>query len=163
GSLVSFPVAIAAGLTPIVANATNAVGLTPAALASAWGYRRELMSRDTAPPPLTVVRWMLIPMVLGGIVGALLLLWTPQRVFRHIVPLLVFAATALLFVQNVWASPIDDSPSAEGSRRPPRKALALGLAFAIAVYGGYFGAGMGILLLATLTLLAPGDIRRLNG
>src|SRR5262249_25278211 len=93
GSLVSFPVAIAAGLTPIVANATTAVGLTPAALASAWGYRRELMSRDTAPPPLTVVRWMLIPMVLGGIVGALLLLWTPQRVFRHIVPLLVFAAT----------------------------------------------------------------------
>lgn len=160
GTLVSFPAAIAAGLAPLPANATNAVALTPASLASAWAYRREL-SRD-----YRVLRVLLLPSLLGGIVGSALLLVTPQRVFDAAVPGLVLLATLLLFWQNLRPA----RPSAKGSADaveefalPSRPWLVFLLQFLVSVYGGYFGAGIGIMMLALLSSFAGNvDIHRMN-
>ncbi|WP_437667406.1 sulfite exporter TauE/SafE family protein [Sorangium sp. So ce1182] len=164
GTLVSFPAAIAAGLAPLAANATNAVALTPASLASAWAYRREL-SRD-----YRVLRVLLLPSLLGGIVGSALLLVTPQRVFDAAVPGLVLLATLLLFWQNLRPA----RPSAKGGAGggacvseefalPSRPWLVFLLQFLVSVYGGYFGAGIGIMMLALLSSFAGNvDIHRMN-
>ncbi|WP_437758230.1 sulfite exporter TauE/SafE family protein [Sorangium sp. So ce1389] len=160
GTLVSFPAAIAAGLAPLPANATNAVALTPASLASAWAYRREL-SRD-----YRVLRVLLLPSLLGGIVGSALLLVTPQRVFDAAVPGLVLLATLLLFWQNLRPP----RPSAKGGAGvseefalPSRPWLVFLLQFLVSVYGGYFGAGIGIMMLALLSSFAGNvDIHRMN-
>ncbi|XXY47307.1 sulfite exporter TauE/SafE family protein [Sorangium sp. So ce269] len=160
GTLVSFPAAIAAGLAPLAANATNAVALTPASLASAWAYRREL-SRD-----YRVLRILLLPSLLGGIVGSALLLVTPQRVFDAAVPGLVLLATLLLFWQNLRPA----RPSAKGGAGaveefalPSRPWLVFLLQFLVSVYGGYFGAGIGIMMLALLSSFAGNvDIHRMN-
>ncbi|KYF76470.1 hypothetical protein BE17_35775 [Sorangium cellulosum] len=160
GTLVSFPAAIAAGLAPLPANATNAVALTPASLASAWAYRREL-ARD-----YRVLRVLLLPSLLGGIVGSALLLVTPQRVFDAAVPGLVLLATLLLFWQNLRPT----RPSAKGNADaveefalPSRPWLVFLLQFLVSVYGGYFGAGIGIMMLALLSSFAGNvDIHRMN-
>ncbi|XYI00741.1 sulfite exporter TauE/SafE family protein [Sorangium sp. So ce1128] len=162
GTLVSFPAAIAAGLAPLAANATNAVALTPASLASAWAYRREL-SRD-----YRVLRVLLLPSLLGGIAGSALLLVTPQRVFDAAVPGLVLLATLLLFWQNLRPA----RPSAKGGAGagaveefalPSRPWLVFLLQFLVSVYGGYFGAGIGIMMLALLSSFAGNvDIHRMN-
>jgi len=155
GTLVSFPAAIAAGLTPLVANATNAVALTPGGLLSAVGYRREI-GRDWA-----VVKILLPAAVLGGAVGSALLLLTPQKLFDAIVPLLVLFATGLLLYQNLRRkTPID--PAVDW-QLPSRPLVTIALQFLVGVYGGYFGAGMGIMMLALYTRLGGPDIHRMNG
>lgn len=172
GTLVSFPAAIAAGLAPLAANATNAVALTPASLASAWAYRREL-SRD-----YRVLRVLLLPSLLGGIVGSALLLVTPQRVFDAAVPGLVLLATLLLFWQNLRpakpsaradagvvadADVMADAGVMEEFALPSRPWLVFLLQFLVSVYGGYFGAGIGIMMLALLSSFAGNvDIHRMN-
>ncbi|WP_437691583.1 sulfite exporter TauE/SafE family protein [Sorangium sp. So ce176] len=166
GTLVSFPAAIAAGLAPLAANATNAVALTPASLASAWAYRREL-SRD-----YRVLRVLLLPSLLGGMVGSALLLVTPQRVFDAAVPGLVLLATLLLFWQNLRpakpsaradAGVVADAGVMEEFALPSRPWLVFLLQFLVSVYGGYFGAGIGIMMLALLSSFAGNvDIHRMN-
>ncbi|WP_437959209.1 sulfite exporter TauE/SafE family protein [Sorangium sp. So ce119] len=166
GTLVSFPAAIAAGLAPLPANATNAVALTPASLASAWAYRREL-SRD-----YRVLRVLLLPSLLGGMVGSALLLVTPQRVFDAAVPGLVLLATLLLFWQNLRparpstqadAGVTADAGVMEEFALPSRPWLVFLLQFLVSVYGGYFGAGIGIMMLALLSSFAGNvDIHRMN-
>ena len=158
GTLLSFPAAIAVGLPPIVANASNAVAMTPGSLASAWGYRREL--RQDRP----VVRLLVPPAVLGGLCGALLLLATPQRVFDAVVPILVLLAAGLLLVQNLRPRPSgSDAAADERWILPTRTSASLGLQFLVGVYGGYFGAGMGIMTLALLSMLNGRNIHRMNG
>ncbi|WP_438028282.1 sulfite exporter TauE/SafE family protein [Sorangium sp. So ce233] len=160
GTLVSFPAAIAAGLAPLPANATNAVALTPASLASAWAYRREL-SRD-----YRVLRVLLLPSLLGGMVGSALLLVTPQRVFDAAVPGLVLLATLLLFWQNLRPAKPSvqaDAGVVEEFALPSRPWLVFLLQFLVSVYGGYFGAGIGIMMLALLSSFAGNvDIHRMN-
>ncbi|WP_437638224.1 sulfite exporter TauE/SafE family protein [Sorangium sp. So ce854] len=158
GTLVSFPAAIAAGLAPLAANATNAVALTPASLASAWAYRREL-SRD-----YRVLRVLLLPSLLGGAVGSALLLVTPQRVFDAAVPGLVLVATLLLLWQNLRpAKPAGQGGAAEEFALPSRPWVVFLLQFLVSVYGGYFGAGIGIMMLALLSSFAGNvDIHRMN-
>lgn len=169
GTLVSFPAAITVGLSPLVANATNAVALTPGSLGAAWAYRRELR-RD-----VRVLRALLLPSLLGGLGGAGLLLVTPQRVFDAIVPLLVLFATLLLLWQNL-KRPAGKEPAAtaEGEAPPewvlPSPGRVAAVQFLVSLYGGYFGAGMGIMMLAALTLLGQSrqsrggvDIHRMNG
>lgn len=155
GTLISFPAAVAVGLSPLVANATNAVALTPGSIASAFAYRREL-GQDRA-----VVRLFLPAAAAGAAVGSILLLVTPQRVFDAIVPLLVLFATALLFAQNLRRAKVP----LEGAewRVPQRPVVALLVQFLVGVYGGYFGAGMGIMMLAILTQMGGADIHRMNG
>ncbi|AUX40996.1 membrane protein [Sorangium cellulosum] len=158
GTLVSFPAAIAAGLAPLAANATNAVALTPASLASAWAYRREL-ARDAH-----VLRLLLLPSLLGGAAGSALLLVTPQRVFDAAVPALVLVATLLLFWQNLRPPrPAPAGGAPDGFALPSRPWLVFLLQFLVSVYGGYFGAGIGIMMLALLSSFAGGaDIHRMN-
>src|SRR5262249_49975287 len=116
GSLISFPAAVGAGLPPIVANATNAVALTPAAPASAWAYPRE-------PPAQTpVVRLPARPAAIGGLAGAGLLLVTPAHVFEASVPALVLAATLLLLTQNLRPTPARAGTTVEPHATPAPEA-----------------------------------------
>ena len=109
GTLISFPVAILTGLSPLVANATNAVALAPGSFASAWAYRRELALDRT------VVVALLPATLVGGVIGSALLLATPQRVFDAVVPLLVLLGVALLVWQNLRPRP----PSADDDATAP--------------------------------------------
>lgn len=155
GSLISFPAALAAGLPPLIANATNAVALTPASLASAYAYRDELRL-DRA-----VLKLLLPAALAGGLAGSGLLLVTPQKLFDAIVPLLVLFATALLFLQNLRPPKVAEEGSAW--RLPERPVITVLLQFLVGVYGGYFGAGMGIMMLALFTRIGGADIHRMNG
>lgn len=158
GSLVSFPAAIFAGLSPLVANATNAVALAPGSVASGWAYRREL-AQDRG-----VVVALLPATLLGGVLGSVLLLATPQSVFDAVVPFLVLLAVALLVWQNVRKAPAGGGEDAATAPwvLPERRVVAWGVQLAIGVYGGYFGAGMGIMMLALFGLLGGRDLHRMN-
>jgi len=148
GSLLSFPAAMAAGMPALVANATNSAALTPASLASAWAYRRELAQE------MGSVKLLLLPSMLGGLLGAALLLATPQRLFDALVPALLLLATGLLLLQNL-RKPSD-------SAGPPHPWALVAAQFAVSVYGGYFGAGMGIVMLALFERLGGPDLHRKN-
>jgi uncharacterized membrane protein YfcA len=152
GSLVSFPAAIFAGLSPVGASAANTVSQAPAGIAAAIAYRRELGDRKSLSLVLTM------PAAMGSVVGAMALLLAPARVFEIIVPWLVLSATALIIVKDVlWKK-----AAARAERTRTRVALVgLGLSI-VAIYGGYFGAGIGILTLALLALLGDLDIHELN-
>ncbi len=155
GTLLTFPTLIWLGLPSIAANATSTVGLVPGSLAGVWGYRREVHE---------VRQWLvwLIPSsVIGGIIGAVLLTKTPPAVFDQLVPLLVLGAT-ILFMANGPVSRRVSASLAEGPGRAHGWIVAVCQLF-IAVYGGYFGAGIGILMLAALGLLHLGSIHRMNG
>ncbi len=155
GTLLSFPAAIAVGMSPLMANATNAVALTPGSLASAYGYRREI-DRDRA-----VIRLLLPAAALGGALGSVLLLVTPQRLFDAIVPLLVLFATLLLLIQNLRRPTA--KTSVEAWELPRNPVVSVILQLLVGVYGGYFGAGLGIMMLALFVRLGGRDIHRMNG
>ncbi len=155
GTLFSFPAAVAMGLPPIVANASNAVAMTPGSLASAWGYRRELV-RDKR-----VIKLLLPPAILGGLAGAILLLATPQKVFNAVVPALVLLATGLLLWQNLRGKRAD-APIDAPWDLPPQTWPSLVGQLLVGIYGGYFGAGMGIMTLALLAMLRGPNIHRMN-
>lgn len=156
GTLVTFPAIVALGLSPLTANATSTVGLWPGSVGSIWGYRSELAG---ARP--WVIR-LTLPSLLGGAAGALLLLKTGEERFSAIVPFLVLAATLLFMLQGPlmrWlgrAEP-DATPGAASG------GLFFLVQFAVGVYGGYFGAGVGILMLATLEMMGHRNIHRMNG
>jgi uncharacterized protein len=151
GSLVTFPALLIAGLNPIDANATSVVALFPATFVSAFAYRRSIFEiRDVNVAALSVLS------LIGGLAGALLLLWTPTSVFAALVPWLVLFATVIFAVGNF--APLDVISRISLG---PRSALAAH--FAISVYGGYFGGGIGFLLLAALTLYGMRDINAMNG
>jgi uncharacterized membrane protein YfcA len=171
GTLLSFPAAVAAGLAPIIANATNAVAMVPGSFAAAWAYRRHLEGLER----LTVA--LAIPGVAGGMLGAMILRKTPQRLFDSIVPWLVLGATVIILVQGVLLrrraprreSRPTTSPGDEGAhqraeaRVVTRWPMMLVLQFLVSIYGGYFGAAMGIVMLAFLGYIAaPGRGGRLE-
>jgi uncharacterized membrane protein YfcA len=141
------------GVPPIIANATNTAAVWPGSLGAVWGYRREL--RDTAPR----MYWLIVPSVLGAIMGAVLLRVTPAALFDRLVPLLILFATLLFAVQERLQRLFDVTPEHQ------RKwfAGAMLLQFFVSVYGGYFGAGMGVLMLAALAILGHDDIHQMNG
>ena len=164
GTLLTFPALVALGIPPINANATSTVALWPGALGSMWGYRGEL--KGARPWAIGFA----IPSLLGGLAGAWLLLRTPPERFSALVPWLVLGATFLFMLQRPFmrwlasrkpaaAERPDDATLT--SRWPP--ATILGYQFLVAVYGGYFGAGVGILMLAALGFMGLGNIHRMNG
>jgi uncharacterized protein len=160
GTLVTFPALVGLGVPAIVANATSTVALWPGAVASMYGYRHELAGvRSWA------VRFA-VPSLLGGLAGALLLLRTPGERFDQIVPWLVLGATLLFVIQRPLMAALrkrgGDSVSVDPATGPPSAAL-LVFQFGIAVYGGYFGAGIGILMLAALGFMGFTNIHRMNG
>jgi uncharacterized membrane protein YfcA len=162
GTLLTFPALIALGVPPIDANATSTVALWPAAVGSMWGYRTEL--RGARPWAMGFA----IPSLLGGGIGAWLLLRTPAARFSAIVPWLVLGATVLFMIQRPimrWfaehRAPAASSDAELTSRRPPWTILIY--QFLVAIYGGYFGAGVGILMLAALGFMGLNNIHRMNG
>jgi uncharacterized membrane protein YfcA len=158
GTLISFPVLVWAGRDPIVANATNALALWPGALAGALGFRRELAG---ARPFL---RLLLPAAVVGAVLGGWLLLRTPSRVFAGLVPYLVLGATVLLALQRPLRhlASVRELPPGEVHGGWRAVALVFGQLL-VSIYGGYFGAGIGILMLAALGLYGLADIHQRNG
>lgn len=144
GTFFSFPALLATGLPPVTANATNAVALWPASLAGAWAARGSLRPLGRYLLPL------LIAGLLGGLGGGLLLLAGGDSVFRVLIPWLLLAATAL-FAASPWLSRWLAARRQE-AERPPHTPLSIGAHVGVSIYGGYFGAGMGILQLAAFSI-----------
>lgn len=161
GTLVTFPALIALGVPPIIANATSSVALLPGALGSVWGYRTVLAGAKAWAARFSV------PSLLGGLGGAILLLLTPPDRFDVVVPWLVLGATLLFMGQRPITAMIKRRAAAAVpheepmGQRPP--ASVLGYQFVVALYGGYFGAGIGILMLAALGFMGFENIHRMNG
>ncbi|MDT4895676.1 MAG: uncharacterized protein QOH25_753 [Acidobacteriota bacterium] len=156
GTLLTFPVLLWLGLDPKVANATSTVALWPGLFGGLWGFRREMDNSRRI-----LVRLGLTS-VFGGAVGAALLIMTPSETFARLVPFLIFFATILFMLQE----PISRRLGTENSTENRRVRWWLGaiiFQFFSSIYGGYFGAGNGILMLAALGLLGLSDIHRANG
>lgn len=156
GTLLSFPALVWLGLPSVTANATSTVAIWPGTLGGMWGYRREL--RDAEPAMLALVA----PSLVGGLAGALLLRWTPSSVFDRLVPFLILFATVLFMAQGPiqrWLK----SGNATAHRSPRWRMGAMLFQLLVALYGGYFGAGIGILMLAALSVLGMTDIHKMNG
>ncbi|MEU8004877.1 sulfite exporter TauE/SafE family protein [Catellatospora sp. NPDC049111] len=154
GTLVTFPVLLALGYPPVVANVSNTVGLVPGSLSGAYAYRRELAGQSPLLLRLGTAS------TLGALLGAVLLLWLPPGAFKAIVPVLIGLALVLVILQPRLARSL-------ATRRPDRDRrvgplLLLGV-FGAGVYGGYFGAAQGVLLLGLLGVLLSTDLQWVNG
>ena len=158
GTLLTFPALVYSLGTEVMANTTSTVGLFPGSLAGAWGSRAHLKGIKT---------WLLIlipPSIAGGIIGALMVTRFPEH-FRVLVPWLLLLASTLFLIQPMISKPKTSELEGEGN---PSKSLftILGLVlfqFLVAIYGGYFGAGIGILMIASLSFMGIPDIFRVNG
>lgn len=149
GTLLSFPTLIWLGLNSVAANATSTFAIWPGSLGGMWGYRKELRTADRRMLALTV------PSLAGGIIGALLLRFTPPSIFDAVVPFLILFATVLFMVQETVQRVFKTGTMGLGG--------AIAFQFLVALYGGYFGAGIGILMLAALSILGLTDIHQMNG
>ncbi len=154
GTLITFPVLLAFGYAPVTANVSNTVGLVPGSLSGAYGYRAELSGQRSR-----VLRYGLASLA-GGVVGAVALLALPPSAFKAIVPFFIAIALVLVVVQPRLATRLA-AQRRDGS--PAARRVSLGAVFASGVYGGYFGAAQGILLLAILGLALPDSLQRING
>jgi uncharacterized protein len=152
GSLLLFPALLAVGFPPLAANVTNSIIQCPGSLGLVLGSRRELRGQQTRVLSTTGVA------VGGSLVGSLLLLVLPASVFNAVVPALVALASVLLGGQQRLARWIGEPES--GAR--DRRAVLLPAVFIAAIYGGYFGGALGVILIAVLALTAHDDLRRLN-
>lgn len=155
GTLITFPALMGLGLPAITANATSTVAIWPGSLGSMWGFRREI-----ARVPARM-RLLAIPSVFGGLLGAWLLRSTPPGLFERMVPFLILFATLLFTIQ----APIQRRLQAtvgRGSRGPLWIAGATFGQFAVGVYGGYFGAGMSIMMLTALAFMGMDDILEMS-
>jgi uncharacterized membrane protein YfcA len=157
GTLVTFPTLVWLGQPPIIANATNTAAIWPGSLGSLWGYRRELRSTKRQ------LYMLVIPSLVGGIIGAILLKHTPPGVFAKLVPFLILFATLLFTVQGTVQRWLRLHELHRDEVTPGWMFMAGLFQFAVAVYGGYFGAGIGILMLAALSVLGLTEIHQMNG
>lgn len=148
GSFLTLPALVYCGVPPVLANATGTIALLPGYAASTWGFRRELMQL----PGLHLPRVLALSL-LGGSLGAGLLLLTDNRTFSLLIPWLLLLATGLFAV----------APRLLRSHPPASASTALMVLFVVALYGGYFNGGLGILLLAALSLLGHSNLNAMNG
>jgi uncharacterized protein len=153
GSLISFPALLAVGYPSVTANVTNSVAVLPGYLGGSFAYRRELRGQRRRALALAVTS------AVGAVAGAILLLVSSQRVFERVVPFLILFSCALLAAQPLLSRAVR---APRGARAEERSLRLHGMELAAAVYGGYFGAGLGIMLLAVLALSIDDDLQRLN-
>ena len=165
GTILTFPILVAnlpaSAVQMVTANATSTIGLWPGAVAAAWAYRGD---REKQVP---WARWLVVPSILGAIVGSLLVLVLPMQWFNTMVPWLILVAAVLFAIQPYLsrltaANPTAGQPAPAESVGPAKMAGVCVLQFLVSVYGGYFGAGIGILMLAMLGGLGLGNIHKLN-
>jgi uncharacterized protein len=153
GTLITFPVLLAFGYAPVVANVSNTIGLVPGSVAGALGYRRELAGQRRRAVPLAIAS------LIGGVTGAILLLSLPASAFKSIVPVFIALALILIVLQPRLVRALGARRRAAHERVGP---AATGGVFVSGVYGGYFGAAQGIMLLSILGLAIDDDLQRIN-
>jgi uncharacterized membrane protein YfcA len=156
GSLITFPTLVALGYPPLIANVSNNIGLVPGSMSGVYGYRRELKGQSNR------LRQLVPASVLGGLAGSTLLLVLPAGVFRRVVIVLIAVALVLVVAQPVVARRLAERRAA--GERGDRDVTAglMGVVAATGVYGGYFGAAQGIILIAVLGIFLDDDLQRLN-
>lgn len=158
GTFFSFPALLAAGVPPVMANASNTVALWPASLFSAWAYRREALRHGRWAVTLVIVS------LIGGLLGGLLLLATSNAAFSRLIPWLLLIATTL-FAFSARISRLVAAFKARSTGAKSKQPGGIGGAFfqlTVAIYGGFFGAGMGILTLAALAIQGFDDMQEIN-
>jgi uncharacterized membrane protein YfcA len=153
GTLITFPVLLAVGYSPLVANVSNTIGLVPGSVAGAIGYRRELAGQEGR-----ILRLGLAAL-LGGTTGAVLLLVLPESAFKAIVPVFIAVALLLIVLQPRIAAYL----AARRTEPVEHRRVSGAATYATGIYGGYFGAAQGIMLLAVLGVALPEPIQRVNG
>ena len=154
GTILTFPALLAFGTPPVIANATSTVALVFGTSGSVYGFRQHLVS-------IREWLWHFVPVsLLGGLIGSWLLTITGNEIFSRLVPFLILFATLLFLAQGLVARLIH-RPAGE-LQRPPRLWPAQLFQFLVAIYGGFFGAGIGILMLATLGFIGLSDIHQMN-
>jgi hypothetical protein len=155
GTLISFPVLLAVGISPVVANVTNTVALVPGTIGGMWSQRKDFKSQYQRLLKLLPVA------IVGGVAGGLLILNTSENAFKSLIPYLILGATLLLGFQvriKNWV--VSRIGQAHSEHHNP--IFMLSLVFMAAIYGGYFGAGLGVILMATLGLVTDESMTRLN-
>jgi uncharacterized membrane protein YfcA len=158
GTILTFPTLVLLGVPAIQANATSTVALLPGAAASMAGYRREVATHRAW------LKTLFLPSLVGGAIGSVLLLKTPEKLFASLAPFLVLFATLLFILQIVLAKRGGDTEThAPHGPTNARWGVATLAQLAVAIYGGYFGAGIGILMLVVLGFLGLTDIHAMNG
>lgn len=160
GTLITFPTLVALGYPPITSTMSNAVGLVAGGVSSTWGYRRELSGQWDR------LRWQIPASLAGAVVGAYLLLHLPEKVFTRVVPVLLVLALVLVVIGpriQSWSSRRAERAgrNAERISRARMTALVAGT-FAVGIYGGYFTAAQGILLVGVMGALLPESMQRMN-
>jgi uncharacterized protein len=153
GTLITFPVLLAVGYSPLVANVSNTIGLVPGSVAGAIGYRRELAGQERRILRLGVAA------LLGGTTGAVLLLVLPESAFKAIVPVFIAVALVLIVLQPRIAAHL----AARRTEPVEHRRFSAVVTYATGIYGGYFGAAQGIMLLAVLGVALPEPLQRVNG
>lgn len=154
GTLITFPALTAIGIPPVSANVTNTVALSPGYLGATMAQKAEILDQRGR-------LWLLIPAALGGLVGGLLLLNTSEKLFRELVPFLILLASLLLAIQEPLRRRLVDRATRAG-KGPQKERWAAIPIFMAAIYGGYFGAGLSVIILAVLGLTLDDNLTRLN-
>ncbi len=157
GTILTYPTLLFLGESAITANATSTVALWPGAASSMYGYRREVAQNKEW------LKTLFLPSLLGGAIGAILLLKTPVRSFQRLAPFLILFATVLFMLQGAVARWAGSAEKKSGRHGGGRWAAAWLYQFGVGIYGGYFGAGIGILMLAVLGFMGLSDIHAANG
>ncbi len=155
GSFVSFPALVLVGVPPISASATNTMALWPGNVASTGAYRRELGAQRS-----NIIVFSAVSLI-GGLLGALLLLYTREAVFKQLIPYLLLGAT-VVFIASPWLTRKARAVGGSLANSPLQRVGVMALYLLIAIYGGFFGAGLGILTLAVLALLGQDQIHEMN-
>ncbi|GIK74133.1 MAG: UPF0721 transmembrane protein [Chloroflexota bacterium] len=156
GTLISFPALIAVGVPPVAANVTNTVALVPGYLGATFAQLKDLVGQERR------LRLLIPTGALGGIVGGLLLLNTSEKLFAQLVPYLILLAAFLLAIQDIVRKWVARRIEASGGSAA-NEAWSIGPVFLASIYGGYFGAGLSVIILAVLGLVIDDTLTRLNG
>ena len=160
GTLITFPTLVALGYPPVTSTMSNAVGLVAGSVSGTWGYRRELRGQWDR------LRWQIPASLIGAALGAYLLLHLPEKVFTRIVPVLLVLALVLVLIGpriQAWARRRAEATGRSTEHITPARMAALVLGtFAVGVYGGYFTAAQGILLVGVMGALLPESVQRMN-
>jgi uncharacterized protein len=160
GTLITFPTLVALGFPPVTATMSNAVGLVAGGVSGTWGYRRELRGQWDR------LRWQIPASLLGAGLGAWLLLHLPEKVFTRVVPVLLVGALVLVVFGpriQAWARGRAEEAGRSADHVSPRRMAALVVAtFAVGIYGGYFTAAQGILLIGAMGAMLPESVQRMN-
>lgn len=160
GTLITFPTLVALGYPPVTSTMSNAVGLVAGGVSSTWGYRRELLGQGER------LRWQIPASLAGAMLGAYLLLHLPEKVFTRIVPVLLVLALILVVIGpriQSWARRRAEDAGRSADHITPARMAALVIGtFLVGVYGGYFTAAQGILLVGVMGALLPESMQRMN-